>query len=443
MRPTWGEGSTIAFGGIPGSGLSEYSPSVGEPRQLTVPDAAVGEFMHGMPHFLPGGERLLFTVFGEKNNSIWLFDRSTGERRKLTDGNHPWYVSTGHIVVEREGSLFAAPFDVDKAEILWPGTPLPEKPLVSSSDFAQFAISRNGTFVYYPHGILETQELVWMDRQGTTESIGIRGDFSSPRVSPDGMRIAVDMTVAEGPNAGTNIWIYDLIRGTFMPLTSEWGEGPVWTPDGRRVAYSARADQGIQLMPWDGSGNAEEVAPGCSRLPTSFSPDGKHLALMLYDADTGGGDIALLSLDGTSEPMSFLNGPHHEKEGFFSPDGKWLAFTSSKSGREEVVLTPYPGPGGAMQVSIHGGEDPRWNPQGGELLFEDGAEKLMSVAIATEPKLKVGRPVALFDLEGAIFRDVAPDGERFLVIRHTESSTRINVVLNWFEELERLVPRGN
>ncbi len=278
-----------------------------------------------------------------------------------------------------------------------------------------------------------------MDRQGRTEPLDIRGNFLSSRISPDGQRVALE--VQEGSTYAANIWIYDLARGTLTPLTFEGRNGsPVWSPDGARVAFLT-GGQGISWKPWDGSGEVEQlVTPGKNaewQLPSSFSPDGKLLAFVQQNPRTER-DIWIWLSEGEVSPL--LATSSDERMPMFSPDGRWLAYLSDQSGRYEVYIMPYPGPGGATQISVQGGQTPSWNPNGGELLFSGSEGKLMSVAITTQPELRVDTPRALFDLEGALLGDIAPDGERFLMIREEESGTQINIVLNWFEELKERVP---
>jgi serine/threonine-protein kinase len=392
-----------------------------------------------MPHFLPGGEALLFTVIGHENNSIWALSLNSGERKNLLDGSRPLYVPTGHMVYERGGSLYAVPFDIDKLQVVGSTTPLAQKLRVPSPGFAQFAVSDNGTLVYVPGSGGVTGELVWMDRQGRTEALDIRRNFVRVRISPDGQRVALE--IQEGSTLSANIWIYDLARGTLTPLTFEDRNGnPVWSPDGTHVAFET-ADQVISRKPWDGSGEVELLVSFPENVirqwPHSFSPDGKRLTFVQEDPRKER-DIWVLSLEGEVSPL--LATSAEEDSPMFSPDGRWVAYISDQSGRGEVYLMPYPGPGGATQISVQGGQEPRWNPNGRELLFMGREGKLMSVAITTQPELRVDTPRALFDLEGALLGDIAPDGERFLMIREEESGTQINLVQNWFEELKARVP---
>ena len=245
------------------------------------------------------------------------------------------------------------------------------------------------------------------------------------------------------------IWIYDIARGTLTRLTTEGGSSqfPIWTPDGKRITYRGyRA--GFRNIFWktaDGTGDEERLTTGeNAQIPTSWSPDGKWLAF--YDkSPTTGNDIWMLRLDGERKQEPFLQTPFNESDAMFSPDGRWLAYQSDESGRSEVYVQPFPGPGGKWQISTEGGGAPRWARNGRELFYYYG-NKMMAVDIKTEPTFTAGKPRLLFEGQFIANYDVSPDGQRFLMIQAVEPeqpATQINLVLNWFEELKRLVSTGN
>jgi len=250
----------------------------------------------------------------------------------------------------------------------------------------------------------------------------------------------------------SQIWVYDVSRDTLTRLTfgGNVNLSMVWSPDGRRIAFRSNRE-GLGTLYWqasDGSSVAERIITSdYQRAPTSFSPDGQLLAFMEQTPETGL-DLWVLNLaDRKAQP--FLKTPYEETASRFSPDGKWIAYSSDESGRREIYVQPYPGPGGKRQISTDGGQEPVWNPAGGELFYR-GGKKIMAVDIDTESGFSTGTPRLLF--EGPYlptsasfpFYDVSPDGQRFLMLKPVESEasapTQIHVVLNWFEELKQKSP---
>jgi eukaryotic-like serine/threonine-protein kinase len=249
------------------------------------------------------------------------------------------------------------------------------------------------------------------------------------------------------------VWLYDLSRERLDPFTLERGGYPVWTPDGKRIAFRSGKEEGPMNLFWqlgDGSGGLERLTNSESiQSPDSWSPDGQLLAFTELNPTTGR-HIWVLRLS-DRKPQPFLRTPSDESSPRFSPDGRWLAYVSNESGRYEIYVQPYPGPGGRWQISTEGGTEPVWNPNGRELFYRNGP-KMMAVDIATQPNFAAGKPRVLFQGEQYMpptgpypypfpNYDVSPDGQRFLMITK-ESKPQLNVVLNWFEDLKRRVPAG-
>jgi len=443
--------NTIVFGAtLPsGQGLYQVSADGGEPEMLATVNLDEGEEVYGFPEFLPDGKDFLFTIGSSSGYQTALLSLETGEQKLLLENaRQARYLSTGHLGYGQgaTGNLMAAPFDLDVLEVTGDSVPVVQGVRQSTPGSVDYAISDNGTLVYVPStstgGLNRT--LVWVDRQGlATPLIEDRQAYGRPRLSPDGQRVAV------GVQSGANqdIWIYDIGRGTRMRLTVEGNNtSPVWTPDGTRVTFSSNRDgpQNLYWKPADGSGQAELLLNMNSLntlIPTSWSPDGDTLAF--YDT-SGARDIWALPLEG--DASSFVATAFNERSPMFSPDGRWLAYVSNESGRDEVYVQPYPGPGGKWPISTEGGTELRWSADGRELFYRLG-DKMMVVEVQSEPAFTSGRPQLVFegpyltDLFATSNYDISPDGQRFLMIKEEEGQQdQINVVLNWFEELKRLVP---
>jgi eukaryotic-like serine/threonine-protein kinase len=438
-------------------GLQQVSEEGGTPRPLTSVGRR-GEPNQGWPEFLPGGKALLFArspIYAAWNTAqIAVQPAGTGEPRNLVAGSEPRYAATGHLLFARVGTLMAAPFDSRSLELT--GGAVPALEGVMQSNFtgaAQYSVSSTGTLVYISGGFAASESrLVWVSRNGEEQLLpAAPHNYQFPRVSPDGGRVAVAIAEQE-----QQVWVYDLSRDTLTRLTFDGvtNNTPAWSPDGKRIAFNSDRATGPLNLFWraaDGSGDVERLATSdYLNSPGSFSPDGQLLAFQDNNPETGR-DIWVLRLsDRKAQP--FLRTPYEDTAPKFSPDGKWRAYSSNESGRREIYVQPYPGPGGGKwQISTDGGQEPVWNPKGRELFYRSGS-KIMTVEVDTKSGFSVGKPRMLF--EGPYlptsasfpYYDVSPDGQRFLMLKPIEQAqaapTQINVVLNWFEELKQKVPTG-
>ncbi|HEV2247462.1 MAG TPA: hypothetical protein VGW37_12480, partial [Terriglobia bacterium] len=454
LGASWSGQGMIAFASAVGV-LQQVPESGGAPQSLTRLEK--GDASQRWPEFLPGGKAILFaagqTPLNFTNAQVAVQSVGTGERRNLIQGGtHPRYATSGHLVYEERGTLMAIPFDPRRLELTGATAPVAEGILQSqSSGAAQYSFSNTGSLVYVPGGVQSAQRrLVWVSRNGAEQPLASSAQaYVNPRLSPDGQRVAVGITEPE-----FQIWLYDVSREALTRFTFEGSlnSAPIWTPDGKRIAFQGN-QEGPPNIFWqlaDGGGGLERLTAGAYNLvPVSWSRDGQLLAFLEINPTTGYNIWVLRMSD--RKPQPFLQTPFNESVPRFSPDGRWLAYISDESGRYEIYVQPYPGPGGKWQISTEGGTEPAWNPNGRELFYRSG-DKMMAVDIATQPGFAAGKPRMLF--EGQYVPtpatnsnyDVSPDGQRFLMLKPVDQDqaapTQINVVLNWFEELKRRVPAG-
>ncbi len=407
------------------------------------------------PEALPGGDAVLFANLypgGNWDNAqISAQPIGSGERRDLIrGGTNARYAPSGHLVYAEGGTLMAVPFDTQKLAVSGKAVPVQEGVLQSTfTGAAQYSFSATGTLVYVPGNVGATErKLVWVSRGGAEQPVAAPGrSYRGPRISPDGQEVAV---AVEGQE--TQVWLYNLSRETLTRLTFQGrtNYNPVWSRDGKRIAFTSIDSDAVFWQLADGSGGLERLSDFAS-TPNSWSMDGQVLA---YErgSNTSGREIGLLRL-GDRSRSTFLQSQFNEGAVEFSPDGHWLAYASDETGRFEIYLKAYPGAGGKSQISAEGGTEPMWNPNGRELFYRSG-EKMMAVEIATQPNLSAGKPKVLFTGQyqpspnpvPTANYDVSRDGQRFLMIKPSgqgqAAPTQINVVLNWFEELKEKVPAG-
>ncbi|HKW25567.1 MAG TPA: protein kinase [Terriglobales bacterium] len=453
---SWSSQGTIAFADTQVSPVLKVPDAGGTPQPVT--RFAPGEVSHRGPEFLPGGKALLFVAarssFNWSNAQIAVQSLSTGERRDLIKGAFPRYAPSGHLLYAQGGNLLAVPFDTRRLAITGTATPVVEGVLQSTTTgAAQYSISSTGSLVYIAGGLLADQRrLVWVNRAGKEQPLEapVRA-YLFPRLSPDGKHLAVG--IAE---EGTDIWSYDLTRATLTRLTFGGTQNlnAVWSPDNAKIAFQSQKEGASQIywQPSDGTGQPERLTTGqYANVPMSWSPDGRALAFIEVNPETGY-DLWMLTVkDRKARP--FLRTPFNESAPRFSPDGRWLAYISNESGRYEIYVQPFPGPGAKLQISTDGGTEPVWNPRGRELFYRNGDKMMVVDVTATKTTLTAGKPRLLFEGEylptpaTTPNYDVSSDGQQFLMVKAGGTGevapTQINVVLNWFEELKRRVPSGN
>ncbi|HXC33267.1 MAG TPA: protein kinase [Verrucomicrobiae bacterium] len=444
-RASWGRDDQIVFRpALPD--LFQVSAAGGTPQSL-------GFYRAFSPEILPAGNALLFTEGAPVGTNlaasahVAVRQLKGGEPRELAAGASPIYSPTGHLIYVQAGALTAVPFDAKRLTVT--GSPVPLGLDVGQSTVtgtAQYSLSSNGTLVYFSGGAQAVQrKLVWVDRSGAEQPLPAPPHaYRTPRISPDARHVAV-------AGVDADVWVYDITRDSLTKLTFNGAATPVWTPDGKHVAFGSAAGtphgSNIYWQPSDGSGRADALTSFDQNAHNtgSWSPDGQVLAFEEINPASGR-DVLIFTL-GDRKVRPFLNTKFDETAPEFSPDGHWLAYASDESGRYEIYVQPYPGPGGKWQISTDGGMEPRW-AHDGEIFYRSGP-KLMAVQTKLTPSFSADKPKMLFEgayiptLQTMANYDVTPDGRRFLMVKaneDAESGQQINVVLNWFEELKQKVP---
>ena len=450
----WADDGTIAFASSTGAGLFAVSERGGEAKALTLINPKAGEAAHRWPSFLPGGKAVLFTV---KSSNLQSFDDAqivvrsldTGEQHPVAQGDSAQYVPTGHLVYARAGALYAVRFNAATLTVTGAPVKVAERVVTHpESGGAQVAISRTGTLVYAAGGSTTAERpLLWVDRGGAARPLTDRhAPFWWPRLSRDGRRVVVVIDAAF-----SKLWVIDIERGTITRASQIPGDQDraVWMPDGVHVTFGADATgSGVTRLfsdLADGTSTATLLFESSeSATPLSWSPDGRRLLYRRVGASTGL-DVWVYSVDDrASKPL--LQTESNESSAAFSPDGRWVAYASDDSGVAEVYVRPFAG-GARTQVSIDGGTAPVWSRDGRELFFAKG-DALFAAKVTRGNVFTSGAVQRLFSgpysfEEVAVNYDVAPDGQHFVVARSRIDSAprQLELVLHWFEELNRLAPK--
>jgi len=444
---TWTDDRTILYNPGTAVGIWRIAVTGGEPDEVTKPGPK--DNFQRFPEMLPGGGALLFSAQGGvTDDAVYVESLPAHERRFIVKGSAPHYLPTGHLAFVQGGTLFAVRFDPSRLEAKGEPVTLLEgirqtrvgQPLISYSDV--------GSIVYVPTTADPgSNALVWVDRAGNEQPAGASGrPYAQPRLAPDGNRLVTAMR-----GNSEDLWLLDLARGTSSRLTSDTNTSfPVWTPDGRRLTLASAkgGSYSIYWRPVDGSAPDEPLMSGkWPYYPFSWAPDGKSLALVSVNPKTLQ-DIEVLNVDRKGATQPFVDTPFREGAPVFSPDGKWIAYVSDDTGRFEIYVRPFPGPGEKVPISTGGGNEPVWPRNGRQLFYREG-DSLMAVDVELTPTFSAGKPRKLFEkpYERSIALwpdyDASPDGQRLLMVRRemrAPPATHINVVLNWLSDLKRKLP---
>ena len=454
---SWGEdGDIIAALNVTG-GLSRISSTGGAAIPLT--ELAQGEISHRWPQILPGGRAVLFTSNTRDGADIVVLTLANHRRKVLQGGATfgrylPSSNGGGHLVYINKGTLFALPVDLDKLEVLGAPSPvLDEVAFSPGNGSAQFAFSRNGTLVFRRGGTVggELLTVQWLDGAGKMQPLLTKPDaYTFPRLSPDGERLALSTA---------DVWVYQWRRDTMTRLTFDGGQVPVWSPDGRYIAFRKPGD-GMFLIRADGAGKPQRLTQSKNlQGPWSFTPDGKRLAYMEQGYGTTLWDLWTVPLESdgaglrAGKPEVFLQTPANERQPTYSQDGRWIAYSSDESGASQIYVRTFPDQGGKWQISDSDGAYPMWSRNGHELFFETLDNRIMVATYAVKSDSFIADKPRLWSenkLAGAVNIaanvDLAPDGKRIVALmpapESKESPSHVIFLLNFSDELRRKVPVG-
>jgi serine/threonine-protein kinase len=427
-----------------------------------VTDLQNGEATHRWPQILPGGKAVLFTAhtatigFDAANIEVMsLADHRT--RTLVRGGTYGRYLPSGHLVYVNRGTLFAVPFDVDRLEVH--GTPAPVLDQIGDigDGSAQLDFSQTGTLIYRSGGAVGGRSTVaWLDGTGKAQPLLAKpGDYSNPSMSPNGQRLALNVT--EG--SVRVIWVYDWQRDTMTRVTFAGSANhPVWSPDGRYLAFDVLGD-GMFAIRSNGSGKPQALTSSKNlQVPWSFAPGGKRLAFLegglvtrtdLWTVPLESDDTGLRA----GKPEVFLQTPADERWSAFSPDGQWIAYSSDESGTYQVYVRAFPDKGGKWQISNGSGKWPLWSHNGHELFFETSDNHIMMAAYAVKEDSFVADKARMWSetqlgnaTQGLANFDLAPDGKRIVALMPVETAegqkaqSHVIFLENFFDEVRRKVP---
>ncbi len=448
----WNRDGVILFSPEVFGGLYRISSGGGAPIPVTTPDASRFETSHRWPFFLPDGKHFLYLAANFSGqfdkNAILLGSLDSRERRTIVSADsNPAYAAPGYLLYRRDNALVAQRFDPQTFALSGePRTISDGVQYFPQTDLALFGVAGNRTLVFQTGKGAAKSQLIWFDRSGKQlGTVGQPGFLADPRLSPDGRRVAFQQTDSDGRHV--DIWIRDLANDAIARLTFGPGldELPVWSPDAKRIAYAANhnLNYGLYQKNADGSGSEQEMAKSSGAYRQGFwdwSRDGQYL--LVWE----NGELWYLSRSDLQRKPLF-QGNWIVRNAQFSPDGKWIAYSSNETGNWEIYVSPFPVVNSKWQVSRGSGEEPRWRRDGKELFYLSAEGKMMAVSVKTSPNFESGTPLALFQAHlrqsisanDLVSYDVSADGLRFLINAKVDepNAASLAVVLNWSSEMEK------
>jgi dipeptidyl aminopeptidase/acylaminoacyl peptidase len=447
---TWSRNGVIVFAPNYNSPLHRVAEAGGESTPVTEFDEDRKDNSHRHPRFLPDGQHFLYMARSAsgaaEGHAVVIASLDGSTERLLFRAPTGVEYASGHILFVRERTLMARPFDAEKLEFTGDPFPIAEAVtlLAPGTLVGVFSASQNGVLAYQVgSGQDDSFRLVWRDREGIElGTVGEPASYDEVHIIPGGELAAVSQEESAAGNG--DIWVIDLRRDLFTRFTFDLGyeSGVTPSPDGKVLYYTASRGGEFSLMRKGigGSGEGEIVLESTDELyPTSVSPDGERLAFHKGGKETNY-DIWILPLTGEGEGFPFIKTEFAETSGMFSPDGRWLTYMSDESGRPEIYVTAFPEPGRKWQISLSGGQSPRWNENGSEILYHASDGTITAVFVeARDGGLLVGEATPLYNTRlqplSYHFWALAADGERILAMEagSEHDAPNLSVVVNWID----------
>ncbi len=440
---SWGDG-TIVFSVEQGP-LYKVAETGGAPEPATTLNEEKGETAHRFPHFLPDGKTFLYVALPGRSGLVTIYATDTEGREPvevMQSVAQPVYAEPGYLIYQRGNRILASRFDAESLTLSGEPVDIGQAPRRPNAVGAPaVTVSSTGTLAF-----METQqpisEFVWLDLDGEViETLDVDpGPYTAPSISPDQRYVAVTREVSPEER---DIWLLELDRMILNKLTSGPGNkaDPTWSPDATRIVYSCDVDGPWNLfrLPIAG-GNAERLTTGPATFKNAldWSPDGQWILYEQIGTGTNM-DLWVVPADGSSPEKPYLEEVHQEEHGQFSPDGNWLAYTSTEAGAENIYLNSFPDPVRKLRLSVDWGVLPLWKTPN-TVVFKGRNSQIHRVSVTTEPTPRAGSDEALFEWRGWYNLDLAPDGERFLGLRQVELSTPNSILmrLNWLSDFPEL-----
>ena len=450
---TWNADNVIIFAPKGADVLYRVAAAGGTPMPLTTLDTSRKEISHYHPRFLPDGRHFLYLANSPQRENAGIYvgslDKQEPKRLVSTDVSAE-FSPPGYLLFLRDRTVMAQGFDADKLELRGEAFFVAEQVdrLGGGARFALFSVSKTGVLAYRS-GVSDSSQLTWFDREGKPiGTVGPAGSYNSPWLSPDERRVAFGRQEPQG--GGADIWLIEIARGNLNRFTFDpaGDQSPIWSHDGTRIVFSSDRDGVLNLYQRAASGSGTDevlLKSDYAKIPNDWSADGRFI---LYQTAIPPTDIWVLPLFGERKPFPFLQTEFNEGWARFSPDGKWIAYSSNESGSWQVYVQSFPAPGGKWMISTDGGAQPQWRRDGKELFYISSDRKLMAVDVkGNGSTFEAAVPKALFDLRVQTpalpgprnFYIAAADGKRFLVTSVSEEriTTPTTVVMNWTADLKK------